>query len=291
MPTVKVYPQGVALSRPRSASQPPASRRGAIDGWTSQAAARHLSWLMSVDTRALQGRTLYAFTLTVAVTPPSPELWSRAINAWLVRVRRAIPGVLYCWVVEWQGRGAPHLHGILAVPAGTPAAAVPLLVRHGWCEVASAFGARPAAQDCKRSDGTSGWYQYMGKHSGRSARHHQRSGKPSGWASTGRLWAHSRGWPTRQAVIDLPLPAWYQVRRILHNWAISDARRDQDPASRRRRLNYLRRRRRIQRDRSPWVGLREWAPEIVTLQALDWAAANYPDVATVDQQTGEIIAW
>lgn len=292
MPVLTAYPQGVSMSRPPSnLTPPPAARRGKVDGWNSHTASRHLKWLMSVQPEALSGHDLYAFTLTTRSLPPDASDWQRLRNSWLVEVRRAVPAVLYTWVVEWQGRGAPHLHGMLAVPSGTPRETVLGLCYKTWPRVASAYGALPCGQDCRPSPGTSGWFAYMGKHSGRSASHRQRAGRPKGWTSTGRLWGHGAGWPTSSQLIDLDQQAWFAVRRLLHSWAIADARRERDPRRRADRLRYLRRRRQLPADRSRYVGLREWAPPQVVGRFLDWAAAQGYEVSRIDGATGEIIPW
>lgn len=292
MPALTAYPQGVSMSIPPSRQiPPPPGRRGTIDGWTSQAASRHLKWLMSVDPAKLNEYDLYAFTLTTRSLPPAASDWQRLRDNWLREVRRALPGALYTWVTEWQGRGAPHLHGMLAVPKGVPQGIVLGLCYKEWPRVARAYGAAPCGQDCRPSPGTSGWFAYMGKHSGRSASHRQRAGRPPGWTSTGRLWGHGRGWPTSSQLINLDQQAWFAIRRLLYAWAVADARSDRAPARRATRLRYLRRRRRLPADRSRYVGLREWAPPSVVRRLLDWAAAQGYEVSRIDAATGEILPW
>ena len=84
------------------------SKRGEITGWTADAVRRHTRWLYSVDVTQLDGLG-DGVTLTLRDVPSDVE-WTRLVKIFLQRVNR-LPGLLR-WhaVVEWQRRGAPHLH-------------------------------------------------------------------------------------------------------------------------------------------------------------------------------------
>jgi hypothetical protein len=290
---VKLYPGGTAMSRGNNGSKPPTVKRGVVSGWSTQAAARHVKWLMSVDPGGMpEGSVMYAYTLTVGPAIPATSAdFHRLREMWLKRVERAVPGALWCWVMEWQARGAPHLHGVLVVP-DTPEVnrAVLLLVYAGWSEVAEDTKALPVAQDVKRiADRFSGWLQYLSKHIGRGSKHMQRKAgaMPPGWASSGRLWGHSQGWPTAEQKLQMDEPAWYELRRLVHAWAMADARSEKDPEVRARRLRYLKRRRQVTRDVSRHVGLREWVPPRVMGRLIAWLTAQGYEVT--DTETGEIL--
>lgn len=305
MAVLKMYPNGGAMSRGRGQSVPPVGvKRGRVAGWSTQAAARHVAWLMSVDAHALvelEGRELFAFTLTVRDTPPDAASFHVARRAWEKRAKRILGSDLrICWVMEWQRRGAPHLHGVLAPRvAPTNAQLVARLVYVSWPEVVGC-GTTATGQDVKRTTSAAGWLAYLSKHIGRPSGHAQRVGMPPGWEASGRLWGHSQGWPTRETVADLDLGTWYALRRLLHGWRMASARSERDPAVRARRIGALKRaRRRVTREASPWVGLREWVPPHVLDRLLAAAAADggsvivladrvTADGVTLDHVTGQV---
>lgn len=292
MRVIKVYPGGIAMSRGNAGSTPPVDvKRGLVGGWSSQAASRHRTWLMSVDPRALPEETaLWGFTLTVRNAPVSAAEFHRMRVAWLKRAERAVPGVVWCWVMEWQKRGAPHLHGVLVVPdTEEMKVTLALLVYVAWCEVALSTDASPVGQDLRRADRISGWLQYLSKHIGRGNKHMQRKAgaMPPGWASSGRLWGHSQGWPTAEKKLFIDTEAWFELRRMTHAWAMADAKKEKDPEVRARRVRYLKHRRQVSKDVSRFVGLVEWAPPEVTAQLFAWCTAEGYDV--LNAETGEVL--
>lgn len=305
MPVVRAYPNGAAVSRGTGGAPPPRDLiRGQVVGWSSHAAARHVRWLMSVEAdRLLASCDLWAYTLTVRDTPGDAAAFHRLRRAWLRRCERALrvddsrasavesaarpAGLpLWCWVMEWQGRGTPHLHGVLVTPRGMRAD-VARLVHVAWPEVASQWGALGRAQDVRLVTGSTGWFQYLAKHIGRGAGHRQRAALPPGWAASGRLWGHSGGWPVAEAVLDVDGPAYVHLRRLVHSWALADARSESVPEVRRRRVAYLLRRRQLSREVSRYVGVVEWVPPAVLARMLDWVVAQGCDV--VDRSTGEVL--
>ena len=246
---------------------PPASKkRGQVQGWTPEAARRHVRWLYSVRTDGLDGHG-WAVTLTVRDCPPSAAEWHAARRAWIERVRRR--GVLrHHWVIEWQARGVPHLHA--AVYVGDDARRVGALLLADWIEVCERRGWKAGirAQDVKRIDGPVGWLQYLSKHAGRSAAHYQRMGMPEGWERTGRLWGYGGEWPREEGLeVSLTLAEGVRLRRLVDQYVRARARQRGNRAHE----LYLRRRRKAERD--PWrsrvLGVSEWVPEDVVLRLLE----------------------
>lgn len=281
------------MSRGNAGSKPPEGvKRGQVSGWSSQAAARHLAWLQSVNPAGLpEGTVMYGFTLTTGKDIPATAADFHLMRkTWFKRVERAIPGVIWCWVMEWQKRGAPHLHGVLVIPdTAEMKIAAHLLVYGGWCKVTESTDSLPVGQDVRIADRISGWLQYLSKHIGRGSKHMQRAAgaMPPGWTSSGRLWGHSRGWPTKEHRLFIDDPAWFDLRRMVHAWAMADAKKEKDPVVRSRRVRYLKRRRQVKKEVSAQVGLREWIPPEVMYRLVIWATSEGFDV--LDAETGEVL--
>lgn len=199
------------------------AKRGRVEGWSPSSVRRHTRWLYSIDAPELDGVGIAA-TLTIRDCPPTQEDWGRLLRAWQMRVERA-GAVRLHWVVEWTRRGVPHLHCAVYFPAGTsPAAAIAYTVG-SWLERADRYGARSNGQDAKPIDGTVGWLAYLSKHAARGVRHYQRSGKPAGWQTTGRLWGHRGAWPEAAPLrISLDRAGSYRMRRWVRSWRLADAR-------------------------------------------------------------------
>lgn len=297
------YPNGTTVARIH-AGVPPDAKRGVVAGWSSQAAGRHKRWLMSVNIAALGDEVeLFAYTLTVRDVPGSSAKFHQLRRSWIRRVERALrlggsrlPSgghgfrPLWCWVMEWQKRGAPHLHGVIVAPKGSRAL-VGELVYVAWPDVAQEWGASPGGQDVKLVAGAAGWLAYLAKHIGRSPGHGQRKGLPPGWEASGRLWGHSQGWPTQERVWEVTGPsdrhALALQRRLLFAWAMANARSERDPVRRKRRMLALRRQRsRPDRTTSEWIAGSEWVPDHVSRRMLEWIVTQGFEV--VDRVTGEL---
>jgi hypothetical protein len=182
---------------------------------------RHKAWLYSVDTPRLYG-VGDAVTLTLLDTPATSDDWRQLLNR-LFRSLREAGFIRWHWVVEWQRRGAPHLH--LAVYGPEDGA--------GGCDVVgmwlrltkAAYGAQIVSQHVEPITGIVGWLEYLSKHASRGVAHYQRWGKPVGWEKTGRLWGYGGDWPTVEPVVGWMTTAqMHQVRRMVRNWAIAEAR-------------------------------------------------------------------
>lgn len=212
------------------------AKRGGIAGWSAGAARRNLHFLYSVDGDALRrdGTMAYAFTLTVRDCPDTPRAWATAMERFLLAMQRTHGCIRLHWVVEWQRRQVPHLHGCLFFPAGQPPP--PDLVVNGWCWLVQ-HGATPRGQTVKPMTGAIGWFQYMAKHAARGVGHYQRAGEaiPPGWRGyTGRMWGHRGSWPVGGLPVRYTLDgkegdgAFFAFRRLVRAWRVADARRSGD---------------------------------------------------------------
>lgn len=252
MATFKAYPNGATMGIGNPA--PTGGRRGEVTGWSAAAVRRHKRWLYSVDAPRLDGPG-DAVTLTLRDTPPTSEEW-RLLLVRLFQGLRDAGFTRWHWVVEWQRRGTPHLHMAVYGPEGGADGAT--VVRLWLRQTGEAYGAQAAAQRVESITGPVGWLKYLSKHASRGVRHYQRSGRPDGWDKTGRLWGYGGDWPLEEPVEGLlSMAEYHQVRRMVRNWAIADARAREDWHA----VGYLRRLLRCpDRSLSTVRGVSEWVP-------------------------------
>lgn len=242
MRTVKLCLHGatMATSNPPAPGVERGGKRAACKGWTADASRRNREWLRSIDDRRVyctdNGELLQGWTVTLTLRdcPETPKAWHDLRRALFKRLGRA--GMLRAhWLVEWQRRGVPHLHGMVWAPLG--ALSADIIIGH-WCEVAAAFGALPRAQAVREVTDLVGWARYLAKHAARGVKHYQRSDEhiPARWtSSTGRMWGHiERGdlapWPIvpplRLGFESDQDPRWYRLRRLMRALARGQARRE-----------------------------------------------------------------
>jgi hypothetical protein len=256
------------------------AKRAAVTGWTRETVRRHTKWLYSVNTPDLSGSG-YAVTLTLKDCPESAENFHSLRRAWLKRVER-MGSVRVHWVIEWQRRGVPHLHtAVYFDRALTPREKFTLV--DAWIRVAGSLGAQHQAQYLLPITGAAGWLQYLSKHAARGAAHYQRQGKPAGWEKTGRLWGHTGSWPVTEPMkFEISQAAFFRYRRLVRSWRIADARAEQDPVTRARRVRSARRMLRSNdRTMSEVRGISEWIGQDLLIEFLALLAADGYAVAQI----------
>lgn len=240
------------------------TKRGQPGGWSSSAARRNLRFLYSIDgdALALDGAVGFAFTLTVLDCPETPKIWANSINRFLLAMRRTFGCIRVHWVIEWQRRQVPHLHGCLYFPSPDHVTASDIVT--AWCELANQRGSS-CAQSVKRISGLVGWLQYVAKHAARGTRHYQRSqaGLPPAWQGvTGRMWGHRGVWPLgeKQTVCLEGREGdggYFAFRRLIRSWRLADARKSGNRyriVAARRMLKCPERARSATRGVSEWIG-------------------------------------
>lgn len=266
---------------PRTPNRTPPPR-GVVNGWSPAAVRRHTKWLYSIHPEELSGAG-YAFTLTVRDCPPDAAAWHSVRRAFIKRMERA--GALrFHWVVEWQKRGVPHLHGVVYFGGTLDQPAAVVIV--AWLQAAAAYAPGMRSQDVQEVAGPLGWLKYLSKHAARGVRHYQRQGKPAGWEKTGRLWGYGGAWPAGEPMrFDVDAAGGYRLRRLVRSWRVADARaglrrqlehpaRDPDVQAARLRAARARIRsaRRMLRCADPVKsrvrGASEWVPEHVAVEFL-----------------------
>ena len=281
------YRNGLSMGTPPGKNDHERAKRGQVEGWSPSAVRRHTRWLYSINAPALDG-TGIAATLTLRDCPPDSDVWRAMLRAWITRVERS--GALRIhWVVEWTRRGVPHVHAAVYYPEGVEEADAGFRVIAAWLAVAGPHGALPFGQHWNPITGALGWLGYLSKHAARGVRHYQRSGKPEGWTTTGRLWGHRGEWPEEEPLrFSIDRAGSYRMRRWVRGWRIADARAayseiaarpvPRDPElARKHQLRVVAARRRIGSARrllkrserfSAVQGVSEWVPEHLALSML-----------------------
>lgn len=230
MANLKVYPNGLTAGIP---GKPPQTRgiKAEVRGWSRASVRSFLRFLYALDlcdVMADAGNSppdalLVGFTLTVRDVPPTPDRWKRLRESFFRSAKRHHVQRLI-WLTEWQGRGAPHLHGIAILPAELSPGDFCAL----WLSVASEFRPTAPNQHARPIYDATGWAEYLGKHSARGVHHYQRARRniPAGWKGrTGRMWGRMGVWNIRDPVpVTCDRRTFYRLRRVLRAKAISEAR-------------------------------------------------------------------
>lgn len=250
MANLKLYPNGITAGIPGKAPTNGNTRRGDVGGWSRDSVRSLLRLLYALDLcdvltagHLCRPYSLVSFSLTVRDVPPTPDHWRRLRESFFRALRRC--GVTQViWLTEWQARGAPHLHGIVVLPAGTTVANFLAL----WVRVAAPFRASHGGQDAKPIYDALGWCEYLGKHSARGVHHYQRNRRniPASWqGKTGRMWGRLGSWTIRDPVpVSCDHRSFFRLRRVLRGKAISEARSRlarRDCRENRRSLSFCRR--------------------------------------------------
>ena len=248
-----------------------AGKRGRVGGWTAGSSRRNTRFLWSVPPDSLTGQG-FSFTLTVRDCPPSPQEWANWCSIYFKRLF-ANGAIRLHWVIEWQRRGCPHLHGSVYFPDDMGRAEIENVLLCGWT-YKNPYGAEMQSQRCLPIFDAVGWGQYVAKHAARGVRHYQRSPEniPKAWkGKTGRMWG-SRG----QWVVDEPVRlqmegkdgdgGWYAFRRLVRSYAVSKARQRGDGAGMRYARSMLKAH---DRKLAEVRGISSWVPRDVTEQLVE----------------------
>lgn len=229
MAVITLYQHGIKAGVPPLRSEHKRAKRKQVRGWTAKSARSNREFLWSVVFPELTGLG-HSVTLTVRTCPPTAADWDRLRDRWLKRLRRG--GMIrFHWLTEWQARGVPHLHGVVFFPSpGTDRefALQQRLIQDAWVEVCAEAGADRLSQDTKPMSDISGWWQYLGKHASRGAKHYQRAGDtvPPAWrGSVGKMWGKGGKWPTREGMrLELADGGFYELRRGVRAYRRAQAR-------------------------------------------------------------------
>lgn len=237
MRTMKLYLHGVTMGTRPTSSPHVRAKRGKVGGWSEGATRRNVAFLRSVVADGLSEShngplAGFAVTLTLRDCPASSQDFHKLRRAYLKRLERA--GLHRChWVIEWQRRGVPHIHGAIWLPWGDLADSSPLrkLIIDHWLDVAGTYGVSRRAQHVTPITDAVGWFQYVAKHAARGVKHYQRSAEniPEGWKTTGRMWGYTGEWDLREPIhLDVSDDVYFRMRRLARSWRKADARASGD---------------------------------------------------------------
>jgi hypothetical protein len=248
-----------------------AGPRGEVAGWTAASSRRNMRFLWSIDTRGLTGAG-YSFTLTIRDCPATPKEWATWCTVYWKRLEAA--GALRIhWVIEWQRRGCPHLHGSVYFPDTMPQREVENVLLDGWV-YRNPFGSGRAQQRSLPIYDAVGWAQYVAKHAARGVRHYQRSPEniPEQWQGrTGRMWGSRGSWPVTEPLrIELEDQqgdgGWHAFRRLVRSYAVASARLKGDRAAQMYARGMLKSH---QRDLAECRGISNWVPRDVVERLME----------------------
>lgn len=296
MPVLKLYPNGLTGGVPPRKCNPAPALRDECKGWSLRSSRGNTRFLYSVRSpdlpRSPTGEPLIGLSasLTLRRIPESHEEWKQLREALFFRLRRKGLYRLH-WLTEWQRRGAPHLHSAMwfyrwaaeevAARDGWPVEAFPALVKSDWLELTTArYRAQPDGQVIKPIFDEVGWLQYLSKHAARGAAHYQRAlgSIPAGWEKTGRMWGHIGKFPTSEPLgLDLDDLGWFEFRRIVRGWRLSQSRVSKEPRGRR-----IRSARHMLTCKDPMLsrvrGVSEWIPVDLGLSMVEWVSKSGREV-------------
>jgi hypothetical protein len=274
---------GVAPRRPPSRGD-----RKAIAGWSERSAASNAAFLRSVDGSKIEGCSL-SCTLTIGSLVTCQQ-WLSIRQRFVYWLRCEDAVLAGHWLVEFQSRGAPHMHLFLVLDWSMAFQFRSKLMKK-WLDLVSITGALERGQFTSQLDDPLGWLRYLARHGSRSISHYQRDGLPPGWFVSGRLWGRFGDWAVRSDRFVCNDAVYFHLRRVAVRLMIQEARRDLDTAwlfgeskkiqAIKTRIKELRRR---FRSRDPWksasTGVSDW---VLTSDFRRWLHAQtgvLPNVGT-----------
>lgn len=227
--------------------------RSEVLGWSARSRVRMIRVLASLDYAPLfadSSRAAAMITLTLPgewlQVAPTGRAFKRLVENWIKRYEKAWGEQLVCvWKLEFQARGAPHLHLFMAPPHGAALCRCRVCGRAGRALAFREWLSHSWAAVCRHPDpehyrrhllaGTGVDYReghraadpkrlavYFAKHGGSGGGKEYQHSVPDEWRGPGngpgRFWGVRR---LRQAVaaVDVPPADWYRFRRVLRRWS------------------------------------------------------------------------
>jgi len=219
MPTVTIANGGTytRLTGERFGHHTGGGIRGRVSGFSRQSRKRLLDLLNQIKRDELQSGLFVTLTYPDLFSD-EPARWHRDLDAFLKRLKRAYPGAVCIWRLEFKerlsgvnvGKIAPHFH---IVALGIPRLSLRWLSR-SWYEIVSSGDEKHllAGTQAQRIRHRRGILYYCSKYMAKEAT------SPDFW--TGRVW----GVVGREllAVVlvtyDLTWRQFYRLRRVLRSW-------------------------------------------------------------------------
>ena len=232
-----------------------------------------MKFLQSIELTSL--RDCWCATLTVGRDIPTYAKWALIRRRFLHALRRRQPYAYY-WMMEFQTRGAPHLHvWVNCSGFGGSDTKIIDIVAH-WLKLTEETGAKSRGQHFAPVDPRVAWARYLAKHMSRGFAHYQRDAIPSGWKVSGRVWGQGGDWPTKSTEGLLNDRAFFIYRRALRNYTRSFSGH---------------RAKKLPKDQSGFMAKNCWIPEKTSLRLFAWAcdaAGLRGETVGYDPTTGEV---
>lgn len=209
--SIDVYDQDLVVQRAavggRGIADPGDVRRGEVYEFSDDS-RRRLAFV-AANTRA---NFALLITLTYPRDFPSDGLLVRKHRkAFLEWTRRRWSGSLYLWFLEWQKRGAPHIHVLLDVTRSAPDIDA---VARAWYRIVASGDLKHLAAGT-RTEGVrnpGGLRNYVVKEATKT----RQKIVPKEYRNVGRLWGHSRAVaPVLQKTIEIDE---LSLRTMLKGW-------------------------------------------------------------------------
>lgn len=218
---VKVYQNDVVVVREEMGLPIGGARRAEVTEF-SRASRRRLAFVAS--NTSVTFRTMLCLTYPRDFPSDGREV-KRNLHAFLVWLQRDLGGCWYLWFLEFQKRGAPHVHILVDWPwpsSRTAQRDFRFRVAMQWYRVVGSGDSRhlAAGTSCERIRSKTGTARYAVKYASKM----QQKWVPAGYRNVGRFWGCSR------AVVP-PVPETVQcteddIRGLLEGWEYApDAKR------------------------------------------------------------------
>ena len=247
------------------------AKRSAVVGWSQKSARSQRNWFYSQNISGLSG-VGYSYTLTVKDCPETSEQFHSHRTALLKRLDR-LGAIRSHWLIEWQRRQVPHLHGCVYFSDSDVDSRS---IIRSWCDITRGVRSASIGQNVKPIYDELGWLGYLAKHGARGVSHYQRlnSNIPEGWKKTGRMWGYTGQWPTDDPMrFEIDRDGYFVWRRVSRSWAVSQARSAE--SNRSAQIRYARGMLKCwDKSLSPVRGVSEWLPVDISSRLVVWLGSQ-----------------
>ncbi len=195
--------------------------RAPIREWSRASRRRLLRTCLALDWTVVGAVLMVTLTYPgeagAAFIPRDGRTVHRHLRSFLKRWERRWGAPVGLWKLEFQRRGAPHLHLFLSTPPDAMVGDVRAWVAETWWVIVGSGDEdhRRAGTGVDPWDGTP--TRYAWKYAKADPAKEQQHQVPEGFANVGRWWGLINLAP-RWVTIDLSAPAFVKARRILRRW-------------------------------------------------------------------------
>lgn len=228
---LEILPKDVRVVRDYGAQAQPAHLKDVPRGEVQMFSPKSASRLTRTARNAMPA-LVSQMCLTYHGANTDGETAKKHLHAWLAALRRAVPGVGYLWILEFQSRNVPHFHVWLTAPfseklwkrLGTAwnRIAEPTSPQHLWWHTEERFDPKKGVQRSFMAwemNGAGYLRKYMSKEAQKCV--------PDGFGWVGRFWGCTRDLVPEPIEIDADdLPGEVQnITRTISKWVEARRRR------------------------------------------------------------------